>query len=325
MVNPAKFPVRSPLRWAFSKVLAGILFVCFAAGCGPVSTPPPATLVPTIAPTATLSTDCAAGSYVKEIISSGEPREYRLYIPPSYAPGKPTALVFGFHGNNGHAEQFESYSGFSALSDREGFIVVYPQGSGEHPHWNVWQGSKDVQFVSDLINRIATICSIDSNRIYAAGHSLGGGMVNRLACDLSGRIAAIGPVSGAYVNPEPCSPSHPVAVVAVHGTGDMDVYYNGIPPNGNMPGSYNGIGTPIPQWASAWAQRNGCKAKASIFFRKDPVSGQLWGDCRSGSDVVLYTISGGEHGWATPSADFNIARVIWEFFIRHPLVPGTTG
>ena len=314
---------RTPER-SCVKIFLGICIALSLAGCGPATVLPTARPVPTIMPSPTAS-ECIAGSHVKQLVSGGEDRSYILHVPSSYTPGKPVALVFGFHGNNGRPEQFESYSGFSPLADREGFIVAYPLGSGEHPTWEAWQGGKDVQFTRDLIDKISAICNIDPARIYATGHSLGGGMVNRLACDLADLIAAIGPVSVAYQDAELCAPSRPVAVAAVHGSGDSIIFYNGVPPNGNSPGAYFTIGTPIPQWASAWAQRNGCNAKASIFFRKDPVSGQQWSNCRSGADVILYTIRDGEHGWPMPNADFDAAQTLWDFFKQHPLAPAAGG
>jgi polyhydroxybutyrate depolymerase len=312
-------------KWPFLKVWVMAFLTYILTACGPAITPQDIFGQANLPPTAA-SVECAPGSHTNGIISGGEPRRYLLYIPASYQPEKPAALVFGFHGNNGRAEHLEAYSGFSPLADREGFIVAYPQGSGEHPTWEAWQGSKDVQFVYDLIDRIATICSVDPHRIYATGHSLGGGMANRLACDLSKRIAAIGPVAGAYQDDEHCSPSRPVPVLAVHGTQDSVIFYNGFGGEQGMPpGAYFTVGTPIPQWASTWAKRNGCSATASIVFEKDPVSGQHWGECRSGADVVLYTIHGGEHGWPTPTTDFDAAQVIWDFFIKHPLVPAAGG
>ena len=306
--------------------LAGIFLALSLVGCeipraisSPIAIPQTATLAPT--PSPTTSTNCAAGSHVDQLVSGGMTRQYRLYVPRSYQPDKPAALVFGFHGNTGHADQFESYSGFPPLADHAGFIVVYPQGAGEPPTWDVWQGSRDVQFVRDLIDRLETICNIDPARIYATGHSLGGGLANRLACDLAGRLAAIGLVSGAYVNAEPCAPARPVAVVSIHGTADSVIFYNGFGVNGSSPQAYFTVGTPIPQWASAWAQRNGCNAKSSIIFKKDPVTGQQWGNCRAGADVILYTIRDGEHGWPLPTTEFDAAQVIWDFFAKHPLVP----
>lgn len=300
------------VRQAFALIL-----ICLLAACGR----PAAIVVPTVRafpthrPLPTLSTDCAAGSHVNQLVSGAEMRQYRLYVPRSYQRGKPVALIFGFHGNTGHADQFEAYSGFSPLAEREGFIVVYPQGAGgQYPTWETKEGSKDVQFVRDLIVKVSGICSIDSKRIYAVGHSLGGGMANRLACDLAERIAAIGPVSGAYQNPLPCTPTQPVAVVAIHGTNDSVVFYQGIPPGGMVIEAYTAIGTPIPQWASGWAGRNDCDANATVIYNEEPVSAQQWSGCRNAADVVLYTIRGGEHGW--PS-EMDAPQVIWDFFAKH--------
>jgi polyhydroxybutyrate depolymerase len=315
MLNPAR-------KLLFLKLQLTIFLVCALTltGCGAPTTPQSA-LAPAKLASPTTSAECAAGRHTAELISNGEARSYILYVPASYQPAEPAALVFGFHGNNGRAEYFEDYSGFSPLADREGFIVAYPQGGGEHPTWQAWQGSTDVQFIYDLIEQIATICSIDPNRIYATGHSLGGGMANRLACDLANRIAAIGPVSGAYQDAARCSPSRPVAVVSMHGTSDSVIFYNGFSSDGMPPGAYFTVGTPIPQWASAWAERNGCSARSSVVFQKGPVSGQQWGDCRSGADVLFYTIDGAEHNWPAPTTDFDAAQIIWDFFVQHPLVP----
>jgi hypothetical protein len=57
------------------------------------------------------------------------------------------------------------------------------------------------------------------NRIYAIGFSSGARMSSRLACDLSDRMAAIGPVGGLRY-PEDCAPTRPVPVIAFHGKRD---------------------------------------------------------------------------------------------------------
>lgn len=297
------------------------LLIFLLAACASSIPTPTLTPVPTIHPTPTMPSACAAGLHVETLLSAGEVRQYRLYVPRVYQPDLPAALVLGFHGNNSRAEYFEPYSGFSELAENEGFLVVYPQGAGEHPTWETEPGSKDVQFVRDLISHLQTICSINPAHIYATGHSLGGGMVNRLACDLADIIAAIGPVAGAYRHASQCTPSQPVSVLAVHGTADDVIYYQGIPPGGRMPEAYTVIGTPIPSWASSWAGRNGCDARAEIIFRQDPVSAQGWSRCQNGADVVLYTIRDGGHGWPNPADGFDTAQVIWDFFVEHSLMP----
>ena len=258
---------------------------------------------------------CAPGTYDEEISSGGQNRQYRLHVPPSYQPGKPIPLVLGFHGAGSTGGQFEAYSGFSALADQADFIAVYPQGLGELTNWDTLPNSQDVPFVRDLLNSLETRCSIDPMQVFATGHSRGGGMANRLGCELSDRIAAIGPVSGDYENSEDCTPTRPVAVVAFHGTLDPTIPYNGFGLPGAIHESYTRIWTPIPTWAATWAEHNGCSSKPSIVFQEGPISGQKWADCQVGADVLLYTISGGTHDWP---GNINAARMIWDFFTQYP-------
>jgi len=116
---------------------------------------------------------------------------------------------------------------------------------------------------------------------------------------------------------EDCSPGRPAAIVAFHGTNDQDVPYDGI---GSGPrDAYFSIATPIPQWAAAWASRDGCGAEPAVIFQQGAVTGQGWKNCRGGADVILYSIDGGGHGW--PGA-VDAAGMIWSFFVNHPISPG---
>jgi len=285
--------------------LAGFFFAVILDSCNPTS---PAGLG-----------NCPVGTSDERLTSGGQTRQYEIFVPASYRTGKAFPLVIGFHGQGGSASQFESYSGFSTLASQAGFIAVYPQGAGQISSWDTWAGSQDVQFIRDLTATVEAQCAVDRNRIYAVGHSRGGGMVNRLACDLSDRIAAVGSVSGTYQFGEDCSPGRPVAIVAFHGTDDSDVPYNGIGIADAMPDPYFSIGTPVPQWATAWGERNGCDARPAAIFQQGTVTGQGWKNCRGGANVILYTINGGGHEW--PNA-VDAARMIWNFFVRHPLAEG---
>jgi len=296
-------------------MLCQVLLVLLLAGCQP------ATPIPVVAPSAApsyTSADCPAGDHVEEITSGGQARRYILHVPAAYRPEKSMALVLGFHGAGSSAREFESYSDFSYLANIGGFIVVYPQALGQRPTWDTTPepSNPDLQFVRDLIDAVKARCNIDPNRIYATGHSNGGGLANRLACDLSDRIAAIGPVAGAYQWSQECSPSRPVAILAVHGTDDPIIPYNGFQDVREPPAAYYLIGIPIPQWAAAWAKRNGCEDEPARTTEGIEVTKDHWSGCRANADVILYTIEGGGHGW--PEA-FEAASVIWEFFAEHPL------
>jgi polyhydroxybutyrate depolymerase len=277
------------------------------------------TATPTAIPSATLvynSTDCPTGEHNQELTSGGQVRHYILHVPAAYRPENPMALVLGFHGAGSSAREFESYSDFSFMANLAGFIVAYPQALGERPTWDTTPdpNNPDIQFVRDLLEELQGRCNIDPNRIYASGHSNGGGMANRLACDLSERIAAIGTVAGAYQWSQECSPARPVAVLGIHGTDDLIIPYNGFQDVREPPAAYYLIGTPIPQWASSWAKRNGCDQESAGTPFNDEVTKDQWSNCREDADVILYTIHGGGHEW--PAA-FETAQVIWEFFAGH--------
>jgi len=297
------------MRWKATLTICLILLI---TGCQPV------TVIPSATPTYT-SANCPVGDQAQELTSDGQVRQYILHVPPAYQPEKTMALVLGFHGAGSNSGQFERYSGFSSVADREGFIVVYPQALGGHPTWNTTTGpnNADLQFVRDLIDDLESRCNIDPNRIYASGHSNGGGMANRLACDLADRIVAIGPVSGAYQGSEECSPSRPVAVLGIHGTDDPIIPYNGFQDMREPPTAYFVIGVPIPQWASSWANRNGCDSKPARVAENDKVTKEQWSNCSENADVILYTIDGGGHGW--PKA-FDAAQVMWDFFASSRIV-----
>ena len=266
---------------------------------------------------------CVPGTQDGQLLSGGQIRLYRLHVPPDYQPGRPAPLVIALHGQGGDAAGFESYSGLSVLADQADFIVVYPQGLGQLAGWDTWQASLDVQFIRDLLEGLEAGCSIDAHRIFATGHSRGGGMADRLGCDLADRVAAIAPVSGAYETAAACSPARPVPVIAFHGRDDPVVFYNGFGPPGQVHEAYFTIDTPIPQWAGGWADRDGCSFPAQTIAADTPLLGQAWGGCLGGADVVLYTVEGGGHGWpgspGEPAGDFSTGQMIWDFFSQHPL------
>lgn len=255
------------------------------------------------------------GDYIVEIESSGQTRQFRLHIPPRYQAGSSVPLVINLHGFALSGRQQEAMSGMSDKADKAGFIVVHPEGRGNPRRWYVGPAvggqQEDIQFMRDLIDCLGSRLSIAADRIYATGFSNGGGMANRLGCDLADVIAAIGPVSGAYLFHDACQPSRPVPVVAFHGTEDGIVPYYG---GGGLP--------PIPDWIAAWAARNGCAPTPTITYSQGDVTGETWGDCTDDATVTLYTIAGGKHIWpgsigATQFID--ATDTIWEFFAAHPL------
>lgn len=178
------------------------------------------------------------------ISTGGVTRHYLLHVPSSYQAGIAVPLVVNFHGFESNAKQEEILTGMSAKAEREGFIVVYPDGLD-----STWyagpgaEGEADLQFVRDLIASLESQYSIDPKRIYATGISNGGGMTNRVGCSMADVVAAIAPDSGAYNFWQDCNPSRLMPVLAFHGLDDNIVPYAGGTPQIMLP--------PIEEWAMA--------------------------------------------------------------------------
>jgi polyhydroxybutyrate depolymerase len=272
----------------------------------------------------TVDTNNTVGLSDEKLTFGGLQRHYLLYIPDTYDPLQATPLVFSIHGFASNPEQQREFSNWDAIADKEPLIVVYPQGTGFPSRWNAGNSSfigkltvDDVGFLRQIVATISESVCIDPTRIYTSGLSNGGGMSNRLACESSDMIAAMGGVAGAYSATD-CYPKFPVSVIAFHGTSDPIVDYHGNTDQ-NVPD--------IQVWAAAWAERDHCAMKPESIAATGDASGIRYRGCINNAEVVLYTIDGGGHTWpgsslkldflGKTSMDIDATAVMWEFFKQH--------
>jgi polyhydroxybutyrate depolymerase len=264
-------------------------------------------------------------------------RTYIVHLPPSYDPAKRWPVVLVLHGGGGNGQQMAEMTGFSRKADREGFIAVYPNGTGRWQNrfltWNAgnccaWAYENridDVGFIRALIERLKKDYAVDGKRVFATGISNGGMMSYRLACELSDRIAAIGPVAGAQ-NVD-CRPAQPVSVIILHGTADLHVLYNGGAPLRMVDVRNPRVDRPVSAAVEFWVKRNRC-ADSPARERKGKVVVERYGNCDAGTAVTLYTLLYEGHTWPggtkwavwadEPSREVSATDVIWEFFRSHP-------
>ncbi len=117
-------------------------------------------------------------------------------------------LVLDFHGLEEGASLHTLTSRFGELGQKDGFVVAFPQGTGNPVQWDTTShgaGNADLTFVTAILNHLEETQCIDTSRVYASGFSDGAFMVSQLACTMSARFAAIAAVSGLQL-PGPARP-----------------------------------------------------------------------------------------------------------------------
>jgi polyhydroxybutyrate depolymerase len=276
------------------------------------------------------------------VVSSGEEREYLLYVPRDYDPAKPAPLVVSLHGAMNWPGFQQEISHRRAACAHRGARARDRGRTGTGPRiWDMrgWGNPgrmPDVRFIADLLDKLEKTYSIDKRRIYVNGLSNGGGMAFVLSCTLSSRIAAIGAVAAAQLLPFTwCKDATPVPMMAIHGDVDEIVPYNGgkvwIAP----------VAFPsVPQWVASWASRNRCSPAPVESQAARDVLRLEYKDCAGNAAVVLYTVQGGGHQWpggrpvpawldlemrlfGTPlgrrTESIDAAKELWAFFREHPL------
>ncbi len=294
------------------------------------STPTPTIPTPTSAPS------LPKGEINRTLTHDGRERSYILYVPASVDWSKPVPLVFVFHGGTGNARSAIKMSGFNAVADQHGFLVVYPDGTGRRSDdilltWNAGsccgyaqeENVDDVGFVRDMAADVQTLANVDVKRIYATGLSNGAMLSQRLACEASDLFAAVAPVAGT-LNFASCSPTQPISVIEFHGTADEHVPYDG----GYGPKSLVNVDfASVQKSVGFWTQFDGCNPQSQTNSFDD-IQHEVWTGCTGSTSVELYTILDGGHawpggagGWAgsdQPTQTISASQLIWEFFAAHP-------
>ncbi len=168
----------------------------------------------------------------------GRDRRYQLHVPPRAEGALGLPLLVVLHGGGGSGEQAREATGLAELGVREGFVVVFPDGTGplrgKLLTWNsggipVYAAEHDVDDVGFLRAVVADVqrrVAIDPARVFAVGHSNGGMMCHRLAREATDVFTGIAVVAGA-MNFTATEATTPIAVMLLHGSADEHVNYEG--------------------------------------------------------------------------------------------------
>ena len=325
------------LRHSRRLALACATVVTLIAGAcaGPAS---PSAERPSVAPQSAAPSSpapSASASAPAGLVVGGD-RPVTVQVPASYDASRPAPLLILLHGYTLSGQDIDAYFDVASEAEARGFVYAFPDGtfdSDGNRFWNATDaccdfdgaGVDDVAYLTDLIAEIQAELTIDPKRIALAGHSNGGFMSYRFACEKADLVAAIVSLAGAtFADPADCAPSEPVSVVQIHGTFDDVILYEGGGARTDDTGPYPGAETT----AESWATYDGCGETSSTLSDKvdvdahrkdgaDPAetSVEEWSGCESGATVQLWTIPSGGH---EPALSPSFADSVMDFLVDHP-------
>lgn len=278
------------------------------------------------------------GDDAVEIEVDGRTRSFYVHTPPAHNTEPNSSalpVLIGFHGGGGSAAGFAEKTGFSAVADELGVIVVYPNGTTLFPRREIlqtWNAGNccayaldndidDIAFLDAMLDYVLEHYNADPASIYLTGHSNGGMLSYRAACELSERITGIAPVAGAQ-NVSACEPQRPLDILIIHGTDDQHVLYEGGRPRESVGDAGDRVDTAVATTRDFWVAHNQCSAEPVVVADGDVLTERFVG-CAEAVRVQVVSLQGGGHSWPgsdprrsvsdPPFADYDATREIMRF------------
>jgi polyhydroxybutyrate depolymerase len=261
----------------------------------------------------------------------GGDRPVTLEVPHVYDGSKKWPLLIFLHGYSATGFLEESYLQLSPLVNEKGILLAAPDGTvnsqGLH-FWNAMDaccdydhsGVDDVGYVSGLIDEISQTYNVDPKRIYVMGHSNGGWMSYRMACERANKIAAIVVLAGAtWYDTSKCAPAKPVSVLHIHGDADQEVIYTGGVNNLAGGARYPGAVQSVTDWAGydhcGTTMTAGDALDLDTALAGAETTTARFDGCPAGIGLELWTIHGGSH---VPNFSTAFREKTWAWLEEHP-------
>jgi polyhydroxybutyrate depolymerase len=256
-------------------------------------------------------------------------RPFTLVLPSNYQADKPAPLIIGLHGYTADSPYAESYFALGKVADEKGILTVYPSGTKDSNGFLFWNATPaccnfdsssvdDEAFLLNIIDSVSKDHAVDPARIYIIGHSNGGFMAHRMACNQSERIAAIVSLAGAtFSNTKSCKPTTPVSMLQIHGTNDAVISYTG----GYL---FSSAYPSARKTLDVWGKLNQCGKKPFRVLPRLDLDRKLAGaettvlrykGCKTGATSELWTINKGMH---SPELSNSFAQNVIDFLLSHP-------
>lgn len=251
-------------------------------------------------------------------------RSYRVYVPTNYNAANPASLVLTLHGLGDNMTNFSGI-GFDQLAETNNIIVVCPQALNDPLAGTAWNSGAgptyyqpnsnvdDVGFISALIDKVSLDYSINPNKVFSCGFSMGGFMTEKLAIQLNNKIKAFASVAGTFGNgilPVAVgAPGRPVSIAHFHGTSDGTIAYTG-----------NTYGNDAEVMINYWKTNNQSNSvPVHTILPNTAADGYTVDHYRytspnNNSVIELFKVNGANHVWLGPANDISYTTEIWNFF-----------
>ena len=249
-----------------------------------------------------------------QTVYGDEDRPVTLQIP-GLIEGQTYPLVLILHGYGASGFVQQAYFGLDDLVDRETFVLA-PDGTVDSNNRQFWNADDvccdfdnknpdDVAYLGALLDDVMADWPIDPARVRVIGHSNGGYMAYRLACERADVVTSIVGLAGNMIS-LPCAPARPVHVLHIHGTQDQTVPFSGAAPS-----------------RDTWADLNGCTgapASAASLNLDSAVDGEetrvfQTEGCPETGAVELWEMVGSGHIPSLLSTFDNAVDAFWQ---AHP-------
>ncbi len=234
----------------------------------------------------------------------GGERPVKVVVPSDWSADKTYPVVMVLHGYTANSTLQNAYFKTGDYVDELQYILVLPEGTTNSAGQQFWEATNaccdfggddpgDSEYLAGVLRDVHARYSGDPKRTVLLGHSNGGFMSYRMACDHADLIAAIGSLAGAtWEDASQCEPSEPVAVVQMHGTFDSTVPYGG---RGPQPGAEETV--------EQWRVFNGCEEDSAssgpfnydVKVVGDETEVSTWSGCDGGVSVELWKMNGSDH------------------------------
>lgn len=258
---------------------------------------------------------CGGGSTERPTKFGGDDRPVTLVTPERIDAGRRYPLVMVLHGYSANSFVQLAYFGLKDLATRGDAFVIAPDGLVDSTGKQFWNADPvccdfdrrnpdDVAYLGGIVDDVIDSWPVDTKAVVAVGHSNGGFMAYRLACDRSDVFTGIVALAGSAAMVT-CNPPQPVNVLHVHGTDDQTVPFSVADPS-----------------FTQWAGRNGC---GDTTTHGDPldldtaIAGAetttvTANGCPAGGATALWAIDGAGH---VPTITGKFEEPMWQWLMAN--------